>query len=189
MVIIATDSAADFELHELREKNIVCLPMSVTFGSQVLLENVDLTKEEFFERIETDPDFPRTSQPSPAMFEELFEQAREKGDEIVYIPACLPLLFCAYLKKAAEAPYLSFDSTGAFAAFPGPEHLSRPFLIVFLRAAGIFCSRIIMAALFPKTPDSSCFPLMAITKDPSALFKKTSPSSNLPSSHAFFDDT
>ena len=86
MVIIATDSAADFELHELREKNIVCLPMSVTFGSQVLLENVDLTKEEFFERIETDPDFPRTSQPSPAMFEELFEQAREKGDEIVYIP-------------------------------------------------------------------------------------------------------
>ena len=50
MVIIATDSAADFELHELREKNIVCLPMSVTFGSQVLLENVDLTKEEFFDR-------------------------------------------------------------------------------------------------------------------------------------------
>lgn len=86
MVIIATDSAADFELWELREKNITCLPMSVSFGSQVFLENIDLTKEAFFEKIETDPNFPRTSQPSPAMFEELFEQAKNNSDEIVYIP-------------------------------------------------------------------------------------------------------
>ena len=86
MVIIATDSAADFELRELREMKITCLPMSVSFGSRVYLENIDLTKEEFFEKIETDPDFPRTSQPSPAMFEELFEQAGDRGDEIVYIP-------------------------------------------------------------------------------------------------------
>ena len=73
MVIIATDSAADFELWELKEKNITCLPMSISFGDQVFLENISLTKEEFFEKIETDPHFPRTSQPSPAMFEELFE--------------------------------------------------------------------------------------------------------------------
>ena len=86
MVIIATDSAADFELWELKEKNITCLPMSVSFGGQVFLENITLTKEEFFEKIETDPNFPRTSQPSPAMFEELFEQAQKNSDEIVYIP-------------------------------------------------------------------------------------------------------
>ena len=86
MVIIATDSAADFELWELKEKNITCLPMSVSFGDQVFLENISLTKEEFFEKIETDPHFPRTSQPSPAMFEELFENAKANGDEVVYIP-------------------------------------------------------------------------------------------------------
>lgn len=86
MVIIATDSAADFELRELKEKNITCLPMSVSFGDQVFLENISLTKEEFFEKIETDPNFPRTSQPSPAMFEELFEKAKSSGDEVVYIP-------------------------------------------------------------------------------------------------------
>ena len=86
MVIIATDSAADFELRELKEKNITCLPMSVSFGDQVFLENISLTKEEFFEKIETDPHFPRTSQPSPAMFEELFENAKAGNDEVVYIP-------------------------------------------------------------------------------------------------------
>jgi len=86
MVIIATDSAADFELQELKEMDITCLPMSVSFGDQVFLENISITKEEFFEKIETSPDFPKTSQPSPAMFEELFEKARINNDEIVYIP-------------------------------------------------------------------------------------------------------
>ena len=86
MVIIATASAADFELRELKEKNITCLPTSVSFGDQVFLENISLTKEEFFEKIESDPNFPRTFQPSPAMFEELFEKAKSCGDEVVYIP-------------------------------------------------------------------------------------------------------
>lgn len=86
MVIIATDSAADFELEELKEMNITCLPMSVTFGDEVYLENISITKEEFFEKIETSPSFPKTSQPSPAMFEDLFKEARANNDEVVYIP-------------------------------------------------------------------------------------------------------
>ncbi len=86
MVIIATDSAADFELNELEELNITCLPMSVSFGDKNYLENVSITKEEFFERIETDKNFPKTSQPSPALFEELFAKAKENGDEVIYIP-------------------------------------------------------------------------------------------------------
>ena len=86
MVIIATDSAADFELDELKEMNITCLPMSVSFGENTYLENISITKDEFFERIETDKNFPKTSQPSPALFEELFTKAKENHDEVVYIP-------------------------------------------------------------------------------------------------------
>ena len=74
MVIIATDSAADFELDELKKMNITCLPMSVSFGENTYLENISITKEEFFERIEIDKNFPKTSQPSPALFEELFSR-------------------------------------------------------------------------------------------------------------------
>ena len=86
MVIIATDSAADFELNELEKLNITCMPMSVSFGDKNYLENISITKEEFFERIETDKNFPKTSQPSPALFEELFTKAKENGDEVIYIP-------------------------------------------------------------------------------------------------------
>ena len=75
MVIIATDSAADFELEELEKMNITCFPMSVSFGNENFLENISITKKEFFERIETDRNFPKTSQPSPALFEKVFTKS------------------------------------------------------------------------------------------------------------------
>ncbi len=86
MVIIATDSAADFEMEELQRMNVAYLPMSVYFGEDHYLENISITKDEFFTRLQTDPNFPKTSQPSPALFEELFTKAKENGDEVIYIP-------------------------------------------------------------------------------------------------------
>ena len=49
MVRIVTDSAADFEPWELEQKNIKAVPLSVIFGEKEYKENIDLTKEEFYE--------------------------------------------------------------------------------------------------------------------------------------------
>ena len=57
MVIIATDSAADFEMYELEKMNVTYLPMSVNFGDDSYLENISISKEEFFERLKTDEHF------------------------------------------------------------------------------------------------------------------------------------
>ena len=54
MVIIATDSAADFEMYELEKMNVTYLPMTVSFGEDHYLENISISKEEFFERLKTD---------------------------------------------------------------------------------------------------------------------------------------
>lgn len=86
MVIIATDSAADFEMVELEKMNVTYFPMSVSFGGDNYLENINITKEEFFERLQSDPNFPKTSQPSVALFEEIFEKAKNNNDELIYIP-------------------------------------------------------------------------------------------------------
>lgn len=86
MVIIATDSAADFELEELEQMHVVYMPMTVRFGEDEYLENITITKEEFFIRLQSDSNFPKTSQPSPALFEELFEKAKKDGNEVIYIP-------------------------------------------------------------------------------------------------------
>ena len=86
MIIIATDSAADFELEELQKMNVEYLPMSVSFGDDSYLENISITKDQFFERLQTDSNFPKTSQPAPSLFEELFEKAQTNGDDVIYIP-------------------------------------------------------------------------------------------------------
>ena len=39
MVIIATDSAADFEMEELKKMNVTYLPMSVMFGEDQYLNS------------------------------------------------------------------------------------------------------------------------------------------------------
>ena len=54
MVIIATDSAADFEMEELKKMNVTYMPMSVMFGEDQYLENISISKEQFFERMKTD---------------------------------------------------------------------------------------------------------------------------------------
>ncbi len=85
VVRIITDSAADFEPHELKEKDINCVSMTIVFGDKEYHENVNLTKSEFYELLETSEAFPKTSQPSPFEFETLLNKFKAAGDECIII--------------------------------------------------------------------------------------------------------
>jgi len=85
MVRIITDSAADFEPIELEEKNILCIPIKVLLGQDEYEENVNLTKDQFFALLAQTGASPRTSQPSPQILADLFEDAKQAGDEALYI--------------------------------------------------------------------------------------------------------
>lgn len=85
MVHIITDSAADFEPRELQEKNITCIPLTVMFGDAEYQENENLNKNQFYELLLGSEAFPKTAQASPMVLTELFEQAKEQGDEAIYI--------------------------------------------------------------------------------------------------------
>lgn len=85
MVRIITDSAADFELDELTEKNIICTPMKISFGGEEYTENVNLTKTQFYEMLASSEEFPKTSQPAPYDFEKIFKESMDAGDEAVII--------------------------------------------------------------------------------------------------------
>ena len=86
MVRIIVDSAADFEPHELETLNIGCIPLPVTFGDQEYLENVNLSKDRFYELLLESGIYPHTSRPSPYALESVFREIRESGDEAVVIP-------------------------------------------------------------------------------------------------------
>jgi len=85
MVRIITDSAADFEPIELKEKRIDCIPIKVMLNDQEYQENVDLTKDQFFALLAETGAAPRTSQPSPQILMDLFADAKTAGDEALYI--------------------------------------------------------------------------------------------------------
>lgn len=85
MVRIFIDSAADFEPDELERMNITCIPISVYFGDKEYLENINLTKKQFYELLMSKKEFPNTSQPSPYAFESALEKAKSKGDEAIII--------------------------------------------------------------------------------------------------------
>ena len=84
MIRIITDSAADFEPQEQQKLNITCIPLSVRFGDTDYQENISLTKNQFYELLLNSDDLPKTSQASPQILLDLFENTRDTGDEAIY---------------------------------------------------------------------------------------------------------
>ena len=85
MVQIITDSAADLQPQEYEQLGVACIPLRVAFGIDEYQENVDLGKARFYELLMGSDEFPKTSQASPAVLEEILERAKAAGDEVVYI--------------------------------------------------------------------------------------------------------
>lgn len=85
MVRIITDSAADFEPAELEKLNISCIPLSVMLEEKSYRENIDLGKKQFYELLASTGATPKTSQPSPDLLFDLFRDAKNAGDEAIYL--------------------------------------------------------------------------------------------------------
>lgn len=86
-VAIVTDSTCDLDAALAKEQNITVVPLNVHFGESVYLDQIDITTDEFMEKMGTTTQLPTTSQPSVGMFEEAFKRAAaEQGvSEIVCI--------------------------------------------------------------------------------------------------------
>jgi len=65
---IVLDSTADLPDAADRFPNWRVVPLYVRFGEETFKDGVEITAAEFYERLRHDPEFPRTSQPTPADF-------------------------------------------------------------------------------------------------------------------------
>jgi DegV family protein with EDD domain len=74
MIKIISDSSADLPKELLDKYDITLVPLTVTIEGTDYLEKVDLTPQEFFTKMFSTEDLPKTSQPSPASFAEAFSQ-------------------------------------------------------------------------------------------------------------------
>jgi DegV family protein with EDD domain len=87
-VAIVTDSTADLDLTDARERGIDVVPLFVNFGDVRYKDNVELTRDEFYRKLSTEKVLPTTAQPTPAMFEDAFRPHAEAGRPIV----CLTIM-------------------------------------------------------------------------------------------------
>ena len=84
-VRIITDSASDFEAAVAKRRKIDIVPMTIQFGSAAFLAGKTLSNDVFYQLLQEGRENPSTSQPAPAAFLQLFEEARRDGDQVVVI--------------------------------------------------------------------------------------------------------
>ncbi|MHB1323051.1 MAG: DegV family protein [Coriobacteriia bacterium] len=80
---IVTDSTCDLGPAWLGEHDVVMVPLKVSFGETTYLDWVDLTPEQFYEKLASSPVLPKTSQPSPADFVAVYERLADEGCEAI----------------------------------------------------------------------------------------------------------
>jgi DegV family protein with EDD domain len=80
-IALVTDSTCDIPTDWVKQYDITVVPLTIIFGNQQYLDGVDLTAEEFYERLPKDPHHPTTSQPTPQAFLDAYNQAAANGAE------------------------------------------------------------------------------------------------------------
>ena len=82
MIKIMLDAASD-------SANIIpyeyYIPLNVEINGKYYKDSVDLKPQRFYKLLANCAEFPKTSQPSPEDYIPAFEQAKENGDEIIYL--------------------------------------------------------------------------------------------------------
>ena len=82
---IVTDSVADLPPQVVQELGITVVPLHVRFGTEVYRDGIDLTADEFFDRLMHNKTLPVTSVPSPGDYAETYDRLAEETDEILVI--------------------------------------------------------------------------------------------------------
>jgi DegV family protein with EDD domain len=85
MLRIVTDGAVDLPQTWQKEYGIDIVPINIHFGDKTYLQGIDLDNEGFYKLVDETRKVPKTSQPSPHQFSEIYKKIAQKGDTILSI--------------------------------------------------------------------------------------------------------
>lgn len=97
-VHVVTDSACDLAPDVAEARGITVVPLTIRFGDDELVDQVELSAKEFWDRVITGPHMPETAAPSPGAFQQAFLDAAEAG---------APGVLCVNLSSGVSATYQS----------------------------------------------------------------------------------
>ena len=82
---IIVDSTSDFTNEDIKKYNLGCARLTINWNGKEYIDGLDMSKKEFYEKLVIEKTTPTTSQVTAPIFEEMFYQAIEQGDEVVVI--------------------------------------------------------------------------------------------------------
>jgi DegV family protein with EDD domain len=84
-VALAIESTTVLPKDLAKKYNIPFAPAIIIWEGEEIKDGIDITPEEFFTRLATSSEHPTTSQATPVMFKEIYDQLLEKGHDILTI--------------------------------------------------------------------------------------------------------
>ncbi len=85
VVRVVTDSTADLSPDLVERWGITVVPLTVHFGEDTFRDGVDLGPDDFYRRLKSSSVLPRTSQPSPGVFAEVYDRLARQGNDILSV--------------------------------------------------------------------------------------------------------
>lgn len=84
-VRVVTDSTSDLPASLRQELGIEMVPLNVHFGNEAYRDQIDLGPAEFFAQVAASPVHPRTSQPAPGDFLQVYQRLTDEGHDVLSI--------------------------------------------------------------------------------------------------------
>jgi DegV family protein with EDD domain len=114
---IVTDSTADLSEDQVNRYDIKVVPISVSFGAKSYADGIDLDANQFYKKLTTESELPKTSQPSPDAFRRIYDEIAGKDDTIfsIHISGKLSgtLNSAELAAKMVEAKVITIDTKTA----------------------------------------------------------------------------
>lgn len=82
---IVTDSTCDLSSEELEQLNIHVVPLSIQLGNKTYIDRVEIQPEEFLQKMKSEKELPKSSQPAPGRFVELYDDLAKDGGQVISI--------------------------------------------------------------------------------------------------------
>ena len=119
---VITDSSAFLQAETLRKEDLFVLDIPVTIDGQEYVEGVNLTAQEFYEKMASASELPKTSQPSIAKLDEILSSLKDKG----YTHALGLFLSSGISGFYQNIQYMKDEYEGLTIAFPDTRITSAP---------------------------------------------------------------
>lgn len=110
---IVMDDAGDIPAELVQKHNIVVVPVNIHFGTEEFLSGVEMDLPTFYRKVETvsSANFPKTSQPNPYQFSEVYRAIIAEGETEMLVVTVSEKLSKTYASAISAAQEIGSEAT------------------------------------------------------------------------------